>query len=949
MRLSLGLILKDELGQFKRILNDYYQYFDEVIVAVDDKLPEFQDIAKDYPNVKILPYIWINDFSDKRNLVHKTITGEYYFRIDADDKILNPENIRKVAEDAKKKNLDIAYFYYLYSKDQFGNVNAAHWREGLIKNSNNLYWNKKIHENILPHDNKDYRIELNDNILIEHIADEGHIEQSVLRNIKYLLEEYEQDKENTDPRTLSYLGRMLHGIQQYEKAIYFLEKHIKLSGWDEDRYYSWCSLADCYRRLGNFPQATGAAFEALQERPDYPDAYLKLHDIYFDQDQWEKSYEWGKQGLLKPIPKTFLIQDPNSYTWLPLISMAHCLFEMNKFDEALKLLLEAKKQVPTLDYIVENEPHYRKAVEHKDFVSKLLFFVNYLKDKNEENKTPSLLSAVPNEFVQNEVVKKLRQYYFPTKVWGKDEVAIYCCGGAEKWSPKSVATGIGGSEEAVICLSKELSKLGYKVTVYNGCEDDEGIYDGVTYKNLIDFNAKDKFNILISWRANIFTYKIQARNKIIWLHDLPTNIDFTKDTVKTFDKIVVLSKYHASILPDIVPKEKVFVSTNGINPEDFAVIEEQREPHRVIYASSYNRGLEQLLGMWGDVKKEVPNATLHIYYGWDVYDKYVKQGWLKDDGFKAKMLKLFNQEGVYEHGRIGHKELLKEYAKSGVFAYPCTYAGEINCLAITKAIASGCFALTNEFAVCKERNIDLAVPEEQFKDRLIRVLKGEYTPHTNREKYIQENSWTSVAFDWSKNLFPLSIDIEIADRLPWTLAHFNKDQKIIDIGANKGHMFEGWDRKNITSIDIDKYNYEGFVQADATNMPFPEKSFDIALLAEIVEHTPDPVKVLTEALRVAKKVIITVPYEYEWVSYLKPFYSLKEHIKDEHKTSEELAKDANPEVIEFCNDNYEHLWHHTYYTPELLKEHLEKAGYKNFKIIKLRWQDWSWLGVETNG
>ena len=80
MRLSLGMIFKDEVNQFKRILDSYHWMFDEVVVAVDENREAFQEIAKAYEklNIKILPYTWINDFADKRNFVHKNITGDYY-------------------------------------------------------------------------------------------------------------------------------------------------------------------------------------------------------------------------------------------------------------------------------------------------------------------------------------------------------------------------------------------------------------------------------------------------------------------------------------------------------------------------------------------------------------------------------------------------------------------------------------------------------------------------------------------------------------------------------------------------------------------------------------------------------------------------------------------------------------------------------------------------------
>ena len=749
MKLSLALIFKDEVDQFKRIVNLYQKYFDEIVVAVDDKVDEFIDVSKANQQIKVIPYLWVNDFAAKRNFVHSHITGDYYVRIDADDEIVNPDRLRVVAENALKEGTSIVYCYYIYSKDEHGICNAAHWRETIIKNTPNLYWNKKIHENLLPKDVSQHKIFLDESIVINHLIDDNHGFVSGMRNIKYLLEEYNQDKEKTDPRTLAYLGRMFQGFGEYDKAIFFLEKHIGLSGWDEDRYASWCQLADLYSKKENYEQVIGAAFEALQERPEYPDAYLKLHDIYFNQSKWEKALEWGRQGLLKPIPKNFCLIDPSSYGWRPTLSLAFTLLQLNRFEEALKLFNEAKKDVPNLDFVKDNEHLFKTAVEHSRFMEHYLAVVNFLHDNDQELKIKELLKALPKELEENEVIIKLKQHYSEAKKWSENSVCIFALTSLLDWSPKSVSGGIGGSEEAVICLSKELVKLGLDVTVFNNCGLQAGVYDGVEYKEVLHLNPKDEFNILISWRVNIFENELTAKKKIVWLHDLPY-LDLSESRLKNIDKIVVLSQYHKSKLSNNVPEDKVFVSSNGINPEDFNGINEIREPHRIIYASSYNRGLEQLLEMWSDIRKEVPDSSLHIYYGWDVYDAFVKDGQVKDEGFKKKMVKLMLQEGVYEHGRLGHKELLAEYAKAGVFAYPCTYEGEINCIALTKAIASGCKVVTNDFAVMAERS-PCSVPNESFKDKLIKLLTGEEQP--DLDNYIQENSWETIARDWKEKLF----------------------------------------------------------------------------------------------------------------------------------------------------------------------------------------------------
>ena len=362
--ISLGMIAKDEVVDFRRILATYAPYFSEVVIAVDDKIDEFREIAKPYgEKVRILPYKWCDDFAHKRNFLTSEIKTDYYFRMDMDDEILNPEAIVEALTNASDNDLSIVYTYYVYSKDEWGNCNAAHYRETIIKNDENLYWNKAIHENLLPKKTQGYKIVINEKIIINHRITHEHSIESAKRNIKYLIKEYERDKEDTDLRTIAYLGRMLFSIGQHEKALFFLEKHISGSGWDEDRYASWCQVSDIFRLQKKYPEAIGAVFEALQEKPEFPDAYLKLHDIYFDQEQWAKSIEWGNLGLKKDIPKAFTLIDPSSHTWRPALSMALCHFKMGDYEKAKRFFDIAKKKVPTLDFVVDNERLFYDAVE----------------------------------------------------------------------------------------------------------------------------------------------------------------------------------------------------------------------------------------------------------------------------------------------------------------------------------------------------------------------------------------------------------------------------------------------------------------------------------------------------------------------------------------------------------------------------------------------------------
>ena len=757
MTLALAIIAKDEREQLERIVRDYGRYFDEVVVAYDDDKCVFpyRDVYIKW--VKYEKDEWEKNrgrisFARKRNFLADNIKSDYYFRLDTDDAIVNPHNIRTAFDKMVGEKAAILYSTYLYSKDEFGHCNAQHWRETIIKRCENLRWNKHIHENIIPKTTIGHKIAFSELFYIDHLVDPEHAVKSANRNIKYLVDEYKEDKENTDPRTLAYIGRMLASTSRLKEAQFFLEKHIASSGWDEDRYMSWCTIAEILRKQKEYQNAISAAFEAIAEKPNYPDAYIALHDIYFEISQWDKAIYWGNMAARLEVPKTFGMIDPSKYTWRLTLSLAFAYFQTNEYETAKRLFDKAKQMVPSLDVVKGSEKLFETAVVQDRFVKHIAWLVNYVKDRD-ETLVRKLVEAVPNDMDENDFIIKLKNEFLPQREHGKDEITLFCGQTEEAWSPKSVVKGIGGSEEAAINMSKELAKLGWKVTVYNTCNDDEGVYDGVVYKNWYKFNKNEKHNIVVSWRMNIFaSVGVNARKKIIWLHDLPVNIVWDEHTVKTFDKVMVLSEYHKSKLPSVVPQEKIFVTSNGINADDFLERVENRKENRIIYASSYNRGLEKILDMWADIKKEVPDATLHVYYGWQVYDEFVRHGYIKDNGWKAQMVAKLAQDGVVEHGRIGHKELVGEYLKSAVFAYPCTYAGEINCIALTKAYACNCNIVTNDFAVMKERS-DNAVKDENFKDALVEALQRPIQHGQVDEEYISENSWAFLAKDWTKRLF----------------------------------------------------------------------------------------------------------------------------------------------------------------------------------------------------
>lgn len=183
-----------------------------------------------------------------------------------------------------------------------------------------------------------------------------------------------------------------------------------------------------------------------------------------------------------------------------------------------------------------------------------------------------------------------------------------------------------------------------------------------------------------------------------------------------------------------------------------------RNLKKIVYTSSYDRGLEHLLGMWPDIKKEVPDAQLHVYYGWQLFQEFHKDNPASMQ-WKEKMDELLKQDGVTDHGRLPQHELKEEMLQSGVWAYP-THFGEINCISAIKAQAYGCEPVVVNYAALQEtvqfgRKVDGDIydqeTKESFKVQLIDALKNPMSEEKRQEMMqivSDKYAWDRVADQW---------------------------------------------------------------------------------------------------------------------------------------------------------------------------------------------------------
>lgn len=91
--------------------------------------------------------------------------------------------------------------------------------------------------------------------------------------------------------------------------------------------------------------------------------------------------------------------------------------------------------------------------------------------------------------------------------------------------------------------------------------------------------------------------------------------------------------------------------------------------------------------------------------------------------------------------------------------------------------------------------------------------------------------------------------------------YIKNSRKLIDIGSGTGDVAlllrsEG---KDVTPVDVEDFHGPRLVNTviyDGKTLPFPNQSFDAALLLMVLHHTPNPKTVFSEASRVAREVVV---------------------------------------------------------------------------------------------
>lgn len=793
MKVAICLTVKatdDEAPLLEQCLKSVAPYVDGIFIQLNapkgKKISnKVRAVAERYTkphNIEV--FTWTGNFAKAKqaNLEQVPKKYDWVMWLDTDDTVENPEKIKEVLSITPKNRHGI-YVLYDYAHDEWGNTVVAHWNCRIIRNDGSFAWKSSIddsdvsvHETLVPKRSVAYGY-ANEFKVVHHDTPERRL-NSKIRNLELLEGMYERHKSGRlDPRVLFYLGRDYFNAGELEKSQARLYEYLQLSGWAEERSEAHLFMGKIFNAYGKSHQAKTAYLQALGENNQNASAYLELARLDATESRPNQAIFWLKSALkIKQGPQAM-----DLFTEWPELYMllAECYLELGGKDlsEALKWADKGLSLRPLDPEFIAQRDKISNVIEYREDMKAAARLVRKLKVE-EKDKVIGLIESLPKDIADSPVVAATKLEFKPTIKWPKKSMAIYC--GASPlgiWGPWSLKEGIGGSEEAVIQLSKELTKLGWQVVVYATPGERAGDYQGVIWRQYWEFNPGDKFNVLVAWRMPSFFDAAHEGRAYLWLHDVMELSEFTEERLANLDKVIVLSDYHRSLFPTI-PDKKIFLSANGIDPHAFRKYDGKfkRDPHRIIYMSSHIRGLALLYDIWPEVKKAVPKATLDIYYGWQSYidmnhnnpgNQPGGMGWMRM--MQAWERKL---EGVTDHGKIGHEQIIQEIFKSGIWAYPCPFP-EIYSITAVKAQAGGAVPVSSNFAALREtvrygailpmaaQDEDTPVGHwdkesvEQYKIALIDMLKLPKEQEQIRPEmmhWARKQSWASVARAWDSEM-----------------------------------------------------------------------------------------------------------------------------------------------------------------------------------------------------
>jgi glycosyltransferase involved in cell wall biosynthesis len=691
---------------------------------------------------------WCDSFAEQRQasleIVKRKSPEAWVLWIDTDDTLEG--DIHEAMDEIQSEHTTGAFMRYDYGVDpDTGVVVVEQQRERVLCLRTNWRWRHRVHE--VCYAPPGTQMAWLKSAWMRHHRVPGEDRATRTRNDKLIRMALE---EGAEERFLMYMANEEHArgvhddlpreerLIRLNNAIQMYKQFVKQQPTTDDGYLANHRIADVQRELGDYNSSIDTDLQGLKLRPSWPDSYNGISATHLMVGEFARAEEWATACIkLASKPTTTQVIEAIESTYQPYLNRGVARAELGRVKGALKDLRRAQSVYPT-------------------------------------KSTAELIEKLEAAEPRAPVVKTKTRY--PSL--GSKSIAFFTRPTFEPWHPDIEAEkGMGGAETCIMRLAPRFADDGWDVTVYGTPGEHIGIDDdGVQWVEMNDFIAAVSHDVVVSSRSpELFDANINAGCRLLWMHDVNCRDDLLHlagfgNRLSRIDAIIGLSQWHARHLSELYDTDKVIVVPNGLDTSLYqAEIRDNREP-RFVYASSPDRGLDVLLGMWPKIRERWPTATLDVFYGWSSIDAILAR--MGNTGYGAHLNKfkryvtglvetLGSEEGgIYMRGRVPQAQLAKELYGYTAWLYP-TFFMETFCITALEMQAAGVLPVTSDLAALSENVVRPGVsgwPNNDsyqrewmmsLEDTMDLVQRGEAgSQRAQGRQFALRHSWNDVYKQW---------------------------------------------------------------------------------------------------------------------------------------------------------------------------------------------------------